>query len=276
MGGSELLPGIGLALLETEGNAALLLIDVENLYLNGIADIDNLGRMDVLVGPVHLGDVYETLNALLDLNEAAVVGKVGYLAGDLGADRVALGNINPGISAELLESERYTGTLTVKLQDLDLNLVADIDDLGRMLDALPGHISDVEKSVNAAEVNECAVVGEVLDDTLDDLAFLEVGEKLLSLSAVGVLENIPAGNNDVVALGIDLLDAELELLALEMGNVLDRTYIYERAREECADAGDVNSKAALDLAVDDTNDIGSFVSSFLELVPSLKLLGLLA
>ncbi len=61
-----------------------------------------------------------------------------------------------------------------------------------------------------------------------------------------------------------------------MGNVLDRTYIYERAREECADAGDVNSKAALDLAVDDTNDIGSFVSSFLELVPSLKLLGLLA
>ena len=43
---------------------------------------------------------------------------------------------------------------------------------------------------------------------------------------------------NVVALGIDLLDAELELLALEMGNVLDRTYIYERAREECADAGD--------------------------------------
>lgn len=180
MGGSELLPGIGLALLETEGNAALLLIDVENLYLNGIADIDNLGRMDVLVGPVHLGDVYETLNALLDLNEAAVVGKVGYLAGDLGADRVALGDINPGICTELLESERYTGTLTVELQNLDLNLVADIDDLGRMLDALPGHIGDVKKSVNAAEVNECAVVSEVLDDTLDDLAFLEVGKKLLS------------------------------------------------------------------------------------------------
>jgi hypothetical protein len=37
-----------------------------------------------------------------------------------------------------------------------------------MLDALPGHVGDVQQAVDAAEVDERTVVGEVLDDTLDD------------------------------------------------------------------------------------------------------------
>ena len=44
--------------------------------------LTDLARVDVLVGPVHLGDVDQTLDALLDLDEAAVVGDVGDLAED--------------------------------------------------------------------------------------------------------------------------------------------------------------------------------------------------
>ena len=50
-----------------------------------------------------------------------------------------------------------------------------------MTDATPGQIGDVQQAVDAAEVHERAVVGDVLDDTLDDGAFLEVFQELRAL-----------------------------------------------------------------------------------------------
>jgi hypothetical protein len=46
--------------------------------------LHDLGRIDVLVGPVHLGDVHQALDALFDLDEAAVVGDVRDLAEQAG------------------------------------------------------------------------------------------------------------------------------------------------------------------------------------------------
>ena len=76
----ELLPRVGLALLHAEADAAALLVDVEHHDLDFLADVHHLGRVDVLVGPVHLRDVHQALDALLDLDEAAVVGDVRDLA----------------------------------------------------------------------------------------------------------------------------------------------------------------------------------------------------
>ena len=50
-----------------------------------------------------------------------------------------------------------------------------------MLDALPGEIGDMQQAVDATEIDERAVVGEVLDHALDDLAFLQVGEQRIAL-----------------------------------------------------------------------------------------------
>jgi hypothetical protein len=46
--------------------------------------------MDVLVGPIHLGDVNQTFDSLFDLDEAAIVGQVGDLAHHAAANRIAL------------------------------------------------------------------------------------------------------------------------------------------------------------------------------------------
>jgi hypothetical protein len=46
-----------------------------------------------------------------------------------------------------------------------------------MLDALPRHVGDVQETVDAAEVDERAVVGEVLHHTLDHCAFLQIVEQ---------------------------------------------------------------------------------------------------
>lgn len=55
--GCELRPGVGLALLEAQRNAPALLVDVEDHDLDLIADLHDLRRIDVLVGPVHFRHV---------------------------------------------------------------------------------------------------------------------------------------------------------------------------------------------------------------------------
>jgi len=63
----------------------------------------------------------------------------------------------------LLQAERHAIALAIELEDLDLELLTDADDLRRMLDALPRHVRDVQQAVDTAEVDERAVVGQVLD-----------------------------------------------------------------------------------------------------------------
>jgi len=58
-----------------------------------------------------------------------------------------------------------------------------------MLDALPRHVGDVEQPVDAAEVDERTVVGEVLDHAFDDRAFLQLVEELGALGAVFLLDD---------------------------------------------------------------------------------------
>jgi hypothetical protein len=72
----------------------------------------------------------------------------------------------------LLQAERDALTLAVEFQDADVDLLADLHNLRRMLHALPRHVGDVQQTVDAAQVDECTVVREVLDHTLDRRAFL--------------------------------------------------------------------------------------------------------
>jgi hypothetical protein len=84
-----------LALLDPERDAAALLVDIQHHDLDLVAELHDLGRMDVLVGPVHLGDVHQTFDALFDLREAAVIGEVGDLGQDAAAFGIAAGDVRP-------------------------------------------------------------------------------------------------------------------------------------------------------------------------------------
>src|ERR1700722_12625479 len=159
----ELLPRVGIALLEAEGDAATLFVDVEHHDLDFLAGVHDLRRVDVLVGPVHFRDVHEAFDAVLDLHERAVVGDVGDLAEHAGVRRVTARDVLPRIRSELLEPEADTRALAIELQNTDIDLVADLHNLGRMFDALPGHVGDVQQAVDTAQVHERTVVGEVLD-----------------------------------------------------------------------------------------------------------------
>ena len=206
--------------------------------------------MHVLVGPVHFGDVDQAFDALLDLDERAVVGQVGDLAEQARARRVAARQADPRIFAELLHAERDAILFLVELEHLGGHFVADREHFRRMLDAAPGEVGDVQQAVDAAQVDERAVIGDVLDHALDDRAFLQRLQQLLALGAEARFEHGAARDDDVVALAVELDDLELERLAFERRRVLDRADVDQRAGQEGADAVDHDGEAALDLAGD--------------------------
>src|SRR5688572_13756346 len=102
---AELDPRVRFALLQAERDTATLLVDVEDHDLDLVADLHDLVRVDVLVGPVHLRYVDQAFDALFDLGEAAVVGDVRDLAEEPRARRIAPREIRPGIRAELLQAQ---------------------------------------------------------------------------------------------------------------------------------------------------------------------------
>ncbi len=145
-----------------------------------------------------------------------------------------------------------------------------------MLDALPRHVGDVQQAVDAAEIDERTVVGEVLDHALERRAFLQVLQQRLALGAVLGLDDRAPRHDDVVALLIELDDLELERRAFEGRRIADRPHVDERARQERANEVDVDREAAAYAAADRALDDLALLERLLEPRPSARALGFLA
>src|SRR5437016_13695292 len=268
------LPGIRLGLLESERHAAVGRVDVEHLDLDLLAHLEHLGGMRHPLGPRHLGDVAQSLDAPLDLDEGAVVGEAHDLAPDARVEGQALGDGRPRVGHDLLHAERDALALRLVLEDDHLHAVADVDDLGGMPDAAPRHVGHVEEPVDAAEIDERAVVRDVLDRALEDDAFRQHLEGLGLERGALALEDRPPGHHHVPARAVELEDGEAAVLADVAVEVARRAEIGVRAGEERGHA-DVHLEPALHLADDRPFDRAVALVGLLDLAPDLELLRLL-
>src|ERR687892_309147 len=98
---------------------------------------------------------------------------------------------------------------------------------------------------HAAEVDEGAEVDDARHDALADLAGPEVGEEVLALLPLRLLQPCPAGQHDVVAVLVELDDLGLERLAHVGLQVAHPAQLDERGGPEPPQA-DVEDQAALD------------------------------
>ena len=121
----------------------------------------------------------------------------------------------PRVVAELLDAQRDAVLLGVELQHLGGDFLADLHHFARVAHAAPGHVGDVQQAVDAAEVDERAVLGDVLDHAVDDGAFVQRLHQLGALFAHRGFDHRAARQHDVVALAVELDDLELHRLAFE-------------------------------------------------------------
>ena len=142
-----------------------------------------------------------------------------------------------------------------------------------MVDAAPAHVGDVQQAVDAAQVDERAELGDVLDDALAELADFELGEQLRLLLGPLGLDQRAAADDDVAPRLVDLQHDALDRPADVVADVGRAADVDLAGRQEDVHA-DVDQQAALDLARDHAGDDVALVDGLHDLQPGLDLLGL--
>ena len=140
----------------------------------------------------------------------------------LAPDRVLGGDALPRIGLELLHAQRDALGLRIEPDDLHLDLLADLQRLGRVVDAAPRDVGDVQQPIDAAEIDERAVVGDVLHHAVEDLAFLQALDQFAALLGAGLLQHGAAGDHDVAAGAVHLEDLERLRRAHQRADVAHR------------------------------------------------------
>ncbi len=143
-----------------------------------------------------------------------------------------------------------------------------------MVDVLPRQLGDVDEAVHATEVDEGAEVDDRGDDALADLARLQVGQELVALLLLGLLEPRTPGEHDVVAVLVELDDLRLERTADVGLEVPDAAQLDERRRQEATQA-DVEDEPALDDLDDRAVDDAVVLLRLLDRAPGALVLGAL-
>jgi hypothetical protein len=176
-----------------------------------------------LFGPAHFGDVDEPFDPRLQFDKGAVVGDVGDAAAEFGIGGIFELDTLPRVGFELLHAERDSLRLRVEADDLNLDVLADVQSLGRVVDAAPGDIGDVQQPVDAAEIDKGAVVGDVLDDAVEDLPLLQAGDELRALLGAALLQHGTARHDDVAARAVHLENLEGLRRSQQRGDVAHRS-----------------------------------------------------
>ena len=260
-------PRIDFGLLDTEGDLKLLLVDVEHDHIDFLADRHELARVVDAAGPRHLADVHEAFDTFLETHECAVGHEVDDRALGAAADWVLGFDLLPGRGFLLLQAEGDLLALTVDVQNLDLDLVADLHDLRRVVHAAPRHVGDVEQAVDAAEIHERAEVGDIGDVAAHEVALADILQQVLLLVVALILDELATRDDDIASLFVDLENHRAHRLADELADVARAAHINLRRRKEDGHA-DVDEQSALDLTDALALDDIAFLAGEQDLLPA--------
>ena len=268
-------PRIGRKLLDAQRHLALCAVERQDDGLDLVADLHELLRRTQVLAPRHLRHVDQALYARSDLDERTVIGHDDHLALDLVADfEVGIERL-PRVRGELFETQRDTLLGLVEVEDHDLELLIELHDLLGMVHTTPRQVGDVNQAVHAAQVDEHAVGGDVLDRTFEDLALFELRHDDLLLSLQLGLDERLVRNDHVAELLVDLHHFELHGLVYIYVVVANGLHVDLRTGQERLDAEHVDDHTALRAALDVTLDDFVLLQRFVDTVPRLELPGFL-
>src|ERR1039457_2390338 len=259
-------PRIAFQLADAEGNFLLVAVDAEDDGFDFLILFQNVAGLGHALGPGKFGDVDKTFHAGFELHKRAV----GHEADDLALDLLAGGifrfDVVPRIGHLLLEAEADAFLFLVHVQHNHVEFLADLEHFGWMVQPAPTHVGDVEQAVEAVQINKRAEIRDVLDRALADVAGHHFRKELGALVAALGLDEFAAGQDDVLALLIDLDDLEFVAVADERLEILRRDHVNLRRRQKRLDA-DVDDHPALDDGLDFAHDAAAFVANGKDALP---------
>ena len=222
-----------------------------------------------------LRNVDQAVNARYDLSECAERHELEDLNLSNRADVVLGLEYVPRIVLLALVAEGDLLVFLIQTDNEYLYLVANRNDLGRVLDAAPGQLGDVNHAVHAADVYECAVGSQGLNGAVVLVADLDGVPDLLSSSLASLSLDLTDRTNNALALTVDLGDIEGLLGLNQLAHRLILRYAGLGCRDEYANAVCSCNNTAAVLLNDNTLNNGVLLVSLLNGLPALQLINAL-
>src|ERR1035437_8022349 len=265
-------PGVRLELLQAERNPAVPGMHFQHHRLHLVAGLDHFRRVLHAAGPGHLADMDQSLDARIEFHESAVIGDVDHPSDDAAVEGIAVRDGIPRIGLELFDAERDALLGAIEFEDFDGDLLAHVQQFRRMVDAAVGHIRNVQQPVDSAEVDERAVVGQVLDHARDHRPLRQMlqGDALARVDLL--LDRHLARNHHVPAAAIELDDLDRDILTDQGVHVVNRAGIGLRAGHEGLDAN-IHRQPTLDASQHAAGDGELFLISLVQIVPDTQARG---
>src|SRR5258708_5163319 len=163
------------------------------------------------LGPRHVRDVNQAVDAGLNFDERAERREVADLAAEPRADGILLRQRHPRVLLGLFHAQRHLLLGLLPLEHDRLDRFADRHEFRRMPHiARPAHLGDVDQAFDARlELDERAVVGN-----RDDLALHACPNRILRREVLPrILLQLFQAERDALALPVDVEHLHLELLA---------------------------------------------------------------
>ena len=257
-----------------------LRVQGDDLELESLPFVDDVARMGHSLMR-ELADVDQTLEAVADADEGAEVDELGHGAIDDVANLEVGDRGVPRVRLELADRQADATALVVDVDDLGLDLVANLVAGLGIIDLVPRKLALVHETIDPAQVDEDAEGSDRAYGSGDLLAHLQAAEELVALLTPLLVQRDLLREDQAVRLAVDLEDLEAELAAnvrLQLlGDLLrgvTRLIVLRTAREvhdladrdEATDAA-IDDQAALVVVDDGSIDDGSGLELLLHRPP---------
>ena len=187
-------------------------------------------------------------------------------------DRVLFVDVFPRTRCLLLQAQCNFFLLTVDVEDHDFHIVIDLHHLGRMINASPAHIGDVQQAIDSAEIDKRSKIGNVLDDALPQVALTDFRHQRLLHLVAFIFDQLAPRHDDVTPGFVDFQNRTFDFLTNVFADVRRPSNIDLTGRQEHVDA-DIDQQTALDFADDRAFDHVAFIVSCDHLFPFANAIG---
>ncbi|CQB86092.1 Uncharacterised protein [Chlamydia trachomatis] len=258
------------SLLQGERDTTTIEVYVNNLNEYFFATLNNsfwvlymtvskLGNVNQAFDAVFNGDEHTELNNLGDLT-------LNNLSRNMGTSEAL-----PWIFLSCLKGEGDAFAIEINVENLNSDLIANLNNLGWVIDMLPRKLGNVNETVNTAEINECAEVHDGRHNAFTNLTLLKLRKEGLANFGLGFLEELTTRKYNIVAILIKLKNLSLNLLTNVWGKIANATHFNEGSWQEAAQT-DVYNQAALNSLNNGTFNNAVCILDLLNITPSTLIL----
>src|SRR5690606_34700094 len=198
-----------------EADAPLLWLQAADAQLEPVALLDVAVRL-LERAVAHFAQVQQPFEAVVQRDERAEVHDVRDGSLDQHPFVIAFQRVVPRIGEQALAAQRDAVALQVEAEDVHLDLIADLQHVARVIDAMPRQLADMDQPIRAAEVDERAEIAQPGDRSGDDISLRKLAEQARLLLRAPFALRLAIGEDPPAAVLIDLDHLDVQFLTDEV------------------------------------------------------------